>query len=127
MNYVIESKVIHGRGKGKSLGFATANQDLTGIKEFPEIGVYGSKVTIDGKEYIGVTNVGQRPTVDNDQDITIETNVIDFDGDLYDKVIRVELCYYLRGLFKFENTNQLLNQINQDKEKTKQLFAGMEQ
>ncbi len=124
---IIESKVIHGKGKGKSMGFATANQDLSNLKEYPKKGVYASLVWIDKQKYIGITNVGTRPTVDNDKDITIETHILNYDKDLYGKTIKVELYYYLRDIKKFDNKKELLQQIEKDSLKAEQLFKEKDQ
>ena len=121
---IIKAKVIHGQGKGAEMGFATANQQISQLEKLPEIGVYASKVKIDDKQYIGITNVGTRPTVDDAAKITIETHVLDYNGDLYGKVIEVDLVYRIRDIKKFANTQQLLKQINDDKETARELLAN---
>ncbi|MDY3830822.1 MAG: riboflavin kinase [Erysipelotrichaceae bacterium] len=119
---IIKAKVIHGQGKGAEMGFATANQQISQLEKLPEIGVYASKVKIDDKQYIGITNVGTRPTVDDAAKITIETHVLDYSGDLYGKIIEVDLVYRIRDIKKFANTQQLLKQINDDKETARELW-----
>ena len=121
---IIKAKVIHGQGKGAEIGFATANQQISQLEKLPEIGVYASKVKIDDKQYIGITNVGTRPTVDDAAKITIETHVLDYSGDLYGKIIEVDLVYRIRDIKKFANTQQLLKQINDDKETARELLAN---
>ena len=121
---IIKAKVIHGQGKGAEMGFATANQQISQLGKLPEIGVYASKVKIDDKQYIGITNVGTRPTVDDAAKITIETHVLDYSGDLYGKIIEVDLVYRIRDIKKFANTQQLLKQINDDKETARELLAN---
>lgn len=121
---IIKAKVIHGQGKGAEMGFATANQQISQLEKLPEIGVYASKVKIDDKQYIGITNVGTRPTVDDAAKITIETHVLDYSGDLYGKIIEVDLVYRIRDIKKFANTQQLLKQINDDKEIARELLAN---
>lgn len=121
---IIKAKVIHGQGKGAEMGFATANQQISQLEKLPEIGVYASKVKIDDKQYIGITNVGTRPTVDDVAKITIETHVLDYSGDLYGKIIEVDLVYRIRDIKKFANTQQLLKQINDDKETARELLAN---
>lgn len=121
---IIKAKVIHGQGKGAEMGFATANQQISQLEKLPEIGVYASKVKIDDKQYIGITNVGTRPTVDDAAKITIETHVLDYIGDLYGKIIEVDLVYRIRDIKKFANTQQLLKQINDDKEIARELLAN---
>ena len=121
---IIKAKVIHGQGKGAEMGFATANQQISQLEKLPEIGVYASKVKIDDKQYIGITNVGTRPAVDDAAKITIETHVLDYSGDLYGKIIEVDLVYRIRDIKKFANTQQLLKQINDDKETARELLAN---
>ena len=121
---IIKAIVIHGQGKGEEMGFATANQQISQLEKLPEIGVYASKVKIDDKQYIGITNVGTRPTVDDAAKITIETHVLDYSGDLYGKIIEVDLVYRIRDIKKFANTQQLLKQINDDKETARELLAN---
>ena len=121
---IIKAKVIHGQGKGAEMGFETANQQISQLEKLPEIGVYASKVKIDDKQYIGITNVGTRPTVDDAAKITIETHVLDYSGDLYGKIIEVDLVYRIRDIKKFANTQQLLKQINDDKETARELLAN---
>ena len=121
---IIKAKVIHGQGKGAEMGFATANQQISQLEKLPEIGVYASKVKIDDKQYIGITNVGTRPTVDDAAKITIETHVLDYNGDLYGKIIEVDLVYRIRDIKKFANTQQILKQINDDKETARELLEN---
>lgn len=119
----IVAKVVHGKALGRTMGFATANQDTSQTKECPDYGVYASKVWIDGKKYIGVTNVGTRPTVDNENNITIETHILDFDQNIYGKVIRVDLCHYLREITKYSTKEELIKQVQKDEEQARKLLG----
>lgn len=119
----IVAKVVHGKALGRTMGFATANQDTSQIKECPDYGVYASEVWVDGKKYIGVTNVGTRPTVDNENSITIETHILDFDHNIYGKVIRVDLCHYLRGIRKYSTKEELIKQVQKDEEQARRLLG----
>ena len=111
---VISGTVIHGRGRGRQMGIPTANIDTTECKVMPPIGVYASYATVDGVRYRGITNVGRRPTVDDDKDITIETYILDFDRDIYGERIEVSLEIYLRGLHKFDSIDELVAQLRYD-------------
>ena len=73
---VLSGTVIHGRGRGKQMGIPTANIDTTECEVIPPIGVYASYAMVAGVRYRGITNVGRRPTVDDDEDITIETYIL---------------------------------------------------
>ncbi len=111
---VLSGTVIHGRGRGKQMGIPTANIDTTECKVMPPIGVYASYAVVAGVRYRGITNVGRRPTVDDDEDITIETYILDFDRDIYGERIEVSLEIYLRGLHKFNSIDELVAQLRYD-------------
>lgn len=121
--YKLSGKVVHGRGIGKKAGMPTANLEITSDIKMPKLGVYASKVYIGDRELMGVTNVGLRPTVDNDRDISIETYIIDFDGDIYEENISLELFSLLRGQQKFENISMLLEQLKADCADAKKYFG----
>ena len=79
------SEVIHGAHLGNKLGFPTVNQIIPAELVYPKYGVYSTIAVIDGKEYMGVTNFGIKPTVSDDGTPVAETYIIDFDGDVYGK------------------------------------------
>lgn len=108
------SEVLHGRKLGRKLGFATTNQALSADIIIPRRGVYVSRVTFDGKTFRGITNIGVRPSVSNDNKISVETHILDFDGDLYGKKITTEFIRFLRDEIKFSTQDELLRQISQD-------------
>lgn len=108
------SEVLHGQSLGKKLGFATANQSLSPEIITPRRGVYISKITVDGKTFKSITNVGVRPSVSDDNKISVETHILDFDGDLYGKKIKTEFIRFLRDEIKFSTQDALLRQISQD-------------
>jgi riboflavin kinase/FMN adenylyltransferase len=81
----------------------------------PRFGVYAVRVVLpDGGVYAGVTNVGIRPTIVDDDSVTIETYLVDFDGDLYGKTLRVEFLRYLRPERRFDSMAELHRQIEHD-------------
>lgn len=123
-SYALSGRIVHGRGIGKKAGMPTANLEITKDMVMPELGVYASKVKLGNCEYIGVTNVGLRPTVDSDKDITIETYIIDFDGDIYEETIELELFVLLRGQQKFEDMTMLLWQLRKDCAEAKKYFGA---
>ena len=115
--HVIKGKVIHGLGNGKKIGLPTCNLDIKDINENIEYGVYACRVN---NEYLGVCNVGNRPTVDNKK--TVEVHIIDFDKDIYGETITIELLSKLRDIIKFNSLDEVKNQILKDIEKTKELY-----
>ncbi|MCT4606772.1 MAG: bifunctional riboflavin kinase/FAD synthetase [Marinisporobacter sp.] len=120
-NYSISGKVVHGNGFGKEFGFPTANVAIG--KEFilPNSGVYFTKCIIDNKLYNSVTNVGYKPTIGSDV-ISVESHILDFNGDLYDKEIEVIFYQKSRDEVKFESTKELIHQIHKDVQELKKFF-----
>lgn len=112
--YSIKGKVIHGKQLGRTIGFPTANLNITENTVLPAMGVYYTNVEIDGKIYKGITNVGNNPTV-NGNNITVETNILDFFDDIYDKEIRVYFIEKIRNQEKFDSLEVLKGQLENDK------------
>ncbi|MBQ8784108.1 MAG: bifunctional riboflavin kinase/FAD synthetase [Clostridia bacterium] len=112
-NFAFSGEVIHGDRRGRELGFPTANQRIDESLIVPKYGVYETLVTVDGKKYRGVTNIGIRPTYLSDV-VLSETNILGFSGDIYSKNITVELVKYLREERKFSSAETLISQLNDD-------------
>jgi len=115
--YFFDGEVISGNSKGHSLGFPTVNTEIDEVRIIPRLGVYRSLVLAEGVLYNAVTNVGKCPTL-GERDVHLETHIIDFSGDLYGKKITVYLLEFLREEKSFEDKNQLIMQINIDKNTT---------
>lgn len=113
--YSLVGKVIRGKGRGKELGFPTANLELPKEKLIPATGVYAVWVVIDGVRYPGALNIGYKPTF-NDRELTVEVHVLNCNSplNLYDKKITVELIKFVRGEKKFPSADALISQIRQD-------------
>lgn len=122
--YSIGGKVSHGKALGRKLGFPTANLRLPEKKCVPASGVYASMVTLpDGEKRMGVCNIGYRPTVNADKNnVTVETWLLDYDGDLYGKEIHVSLYTMLRNEKRFESLAALRDQVMQDGEAVRTYF-----
>jgi len=106
--------VAKGRHIGSSLGFPTANLIPQKGKLLPPNGVYATRTMVDGDSYLSITNVGTNPTVSDDCHKTIETNILDFDSDIYDKTITVEFMERIRGEKRFDSLDILKKQIKKD-------------
>lgn len=117
----IKGKVIHGKGLGKIVGMPTANLDFDITNTKIDIGVYASVVYLE-KEYVGVTNIGTRPSVDNDKKISIETHILDFDRDIYGEIIEIELIEKIRDIKKFKNLEEVKIQVDKDKLVAKKIY-----
>ena len=121
--YGFNSKVIHGASLGHTLGFPTINQVIPDELIMPQYGVYSTIVVIDGKEYMGVTNFGVKPTVcNNAAGAVAETYIVDFDGDVYDKVIGICFCKKLRDEKKFSSLDGLRKSISDNVVETRRYF-----
>ena len=113
--YTLTGIVIHGRGIGKHVGTPTANMEIAKNTFLPKTGVYVADILLSGKIYYGVTHIGTRPTLDNDDSVSIETHIFDFSGDLYNENIRIELVRYLREEKEFSSVDELKKQLKYDK------------
>lgn len=111
-HYSVHGKVVTGSGRGKKLGFPTANI-IPQEELFPDDGVYATAVKIGNEFHDSVTNVGSNPTF-NEETRRIETYIFNFDNDLYAKEIEVFFIARIRPEIKFENTGQLESRIKRD-------------
>jgi len=111
--YSLTGIVDHGKGIGSSKLVPTINIQDDSIM-LPKNGVYYSITTIENNEYKSITNIGFRPTVDNDEKITVETYILGFDSDVYGKKATVVLKDYLREEKQFASLDDLKKQIKTD-------------
>ena len=114
--YKIRGKVVHGKRRGRLLNFPTANLDLSFPYVIPTDGVYLTITNIRGKDYYGLTNIGSNPTFEEGDDKKIETFIFDFNDSIYDEDISVEFIEFLRPDFKFNSAEELIAQMDKDKE-----------
>lgn len=115
-NYFFSGTVVKGNQLGRTLGFPTANiQIAEDYKLIPKKGVYIVKSKINGKDCIGMMNIGTRPTVDG-KNQSIEVHFLDQNIDLYNKKITIELLAFIREEQKFESVEALKNQLEKDKQ-----------
>lgn len=118
--YPISGTVGHGKALGRTIGFPTANLEVTDPhKLLPPVGVYAGYVDIDGTRHAVMVNIGHRPTVDNPgAPITIEAHIIDYNGNLYGKTITLQLLSRIRGEHRFAGIDALREQLARDKAAT---------
>lgn len=124
--YMIHGRVIHGRHLGTTLGFPTVNIEPKEQKHLPALGVYLSKVVIDGIIYNGITNIGRKPTIEGKRPVGVETYIYDLDADLYDKWIEVKLTDFIRPEMKFSGVEELKLRVLADKEAGRQMHIKNE-
>jgi riboflavin kinase/FMN adenylyltransferase len=120
--YSIYGIVAKGNQLGRTIDIPTVNIYPSESKLLPPNGVYASVTEFDGKKYYGVTNVGTKPTVSDDFEISVETNIFDFDRDIYGKSINVSLMHFLRPEMKFESIEALQKQMKSDAEFARDMF-----
>lgn len=111
--FSVSGVVIGGRHLGRTLDFPTANIDMPKGVVMPKEGVYKTKVFIENKWFYAITNVGAKPTV-GDLTSNIETNIINFSGDLYGREIEVFFCRRLRDIRQFGGVDELKAQLRLD-------------
>lgn len=110
----IEGVVINGNALGRTIGFPTANMDIEGVVVV-ENGVYRSKIEIDGTTYDAMSNVGTRPSVDGSTRL-LETHVLNFNGNLYGRRLKLRLLEKIRDEVKFSTIDALRQQLLCDRE-----------
>nr|WP_239094310.1 bifunctional riboflavin kinase/FAD synthetase [Bacillus sp. B15-48] len=117
-NYTTSGVVSHGDKRGRTIGFPTANVAISEEYILPPTGVYATRIKVDRKWHTGVCNLGYKPTFNNDSpnNPTIEVHIFDFSEQIYGKTVVVEWHKKLRDEQKFPGINELVAQIEQDKQ-----------
>lgn len=113
-HFHLEGVVIKGEGRGKKIGFPTANIQVSQDLIVPHKGVYVTKTVHDGMTYQSVTNIGNNPTFKAGNQLHIETNLFDFDHDIYGEKIEIQFLRKIREEKKFSTVNDLIDQIRKD-------------
>ena len=123
--HTLTNRVAHGKHIGSSaLGFPTVNLSIPDQVIVPAFGVYATKVHFNGHSFMAVTNVGVRPTIqDNDGRVTVEGFILDFSGDLYGQEVRMEFYKRLRGEQKFPSLQALAQEIGRNAQQTQEYFT----
>ncbi len=120
--YGLRGPVVRGDGRGRTIGFPTANLSPPARKVLPALGVYATTVDTGSRRYGGATNVGRRPTF-GPGEVTVETFLLDFDGDLTGREIAVEFVERIREERAFPGARELVRQIAADVAQAQQLLA----
>ena len=119
--HVLTGTVVSGRKLGRTLGIPTANLALPEETALLPFGVYACRATVDGKEYIAVTNIGNRPTVGGHR-VTVEPWLLDFGGDLYGKELTLRFFRFLRAEQKFPSLDALKEEIVKNAAECRKFF-----
>jgi len=121
--YEVLGVVTAGDGRGKELGFPTANVRINSSVLLPADGVYAGWIELaDGSIHGTAISLGTRPHFYTDGDLLLEAHILDFDANLYEEEVRVRFVEYLRPQKKFDNLQFLINQLELDVQKTKELL-----
>jgi riboflavin kinase/FMN adenylyltransferase len=119
--YYLDGTIVEGRKRGQTIGFPTANM-VTDNELIPPHGVYATTTTIDGVVHAGMTNIGVRPTF-NENEPTIETHLLRYSGDLYGRRVRLSFVQRLRDERRFDSIDALRAQIEADQRRADHLFS----
>jgi len=121
--FSLHGPIVRGVERGRIIGFPTANVAIGSGLALPPFGVYVTRALVDGTGYASVANIGRRPTFDNGER-TVEVHIMDFDGDLYGKEVRVDVLKGLRGEVRFDSTEALSEQIRRDVAAARRYFEA---
>lgn len=114
-NYSLTGKVIHGDKLGRRLGFPTANLETQAYKLIPGNGVYIVKAFLKDEVFKGLLSIGTRPTVTNSNEKRVEVYLMDFDREIYGETLKIEVLHKIRDDMKFQSVEDLVQQMNLDK------------
>ncbi|MCF0142998.1 MAG: bifunctional riboflavin kinase/FAD synthetase [Parasporobacterium sp.] len=121
-SFSIMGPILKGKQLGRTIGFPTINFAAPREKVLPPNGVYATYTVIDGETFESISNVGIRPTFDDGEERTVETNIFDFDRDVYGKIAEVKFCTFIRAERKFSSADELMEEIQRNTVQVKQWF-----
>lgn len=123
-NYELDGVVVSGQRLGRTIGFPTANMKLYNpLKAVPGNGVYAVRAEVFGKSYMGMCNIGTRPTVADSTERTIETYILDFNEDIYGLDLRIRFVGKIRDEQKFNSLEMLKEQLEKDRISTFRMLS----
>lgn len=112
----LDGVVVKGEGRGKKIGFPTANIQISPDSIVPKLGVYVTRTLYKGMKFKSITNIGKNPTFKDSDQVTIETNIFNFDSDIYGESIHIEFIDRVRDEKRFPTVTDLVEQIRKDVE-----------
>ncbi len=121
--YSISGKITHGREIGRKIGFPTANIEIPDNKAVIKNGVYLGKCHLEENSFFCIINIGPQPTVTDEFTPKIEVHILDFEGDIYGREIRIDFYERIRDIAVFKNTQELKAQLISDKETAYKLLS----
>ena len=124
--YSFKGIIVRGDGRGRKLGFPTANISVSDEdKLIPAKGIYAAECTVQNQKYYGLLSLGSRPTFHKDGDVIPEFYIFDFDKDIYDEIMNVELVEKIRNEEKFNSVDELISQMKKDEEKGRIILSKL--
>lgn len=121
--FFVTGSVVKGRQRGREIGFPTANIEVSDKdKIIPRIGVYAVTVDYKAKTWDAMLNIGQNPTFEETNDLRAEVHIFDFDQSIYGEKLRINFHSRLRDEFKFDSSKALVEQLNKDEIKARELL-----
>ncbi|MDH3267297.1 MAG: bifunctional riboflavin kinase/FAD synthetase [Ignavibacteria bacterium] len=116
-NYSFKGTIVHGDGRGRQLGFPTANLAVDNEdKLIPAKGIYAAECVVENEKHFGLLSLGSRPTFHKDGEIIPEFYIFDFDKDIYDEVMQVNMVEKIRDEEKFNSVDELITRMKKDEE-----------
>ncbi len=110
---ILTGKVVHGKELGRTVGMPTANL-LIIEGTLPEPGVYATRIRVEDECFLSVTNIGTRPSVDSNMTVTVETHILDFERNIYDELVTLQVHDFLRPIQRFDNLEAVREQVKKD-------------
>ena len=111
----LEGMVVRGDGRGRELGFATANLESAPRSAMPAIGIYAGRAHLPGESHAAAISVGYNPTFSDERErVRVEAHLLDFDRDIYGEPLRIEFMRRLRGEQRFDTVQDLVAQVHRD-------------
>jgi riboflavin kinase/FMN adenylyltransferase len=125
-NYSFKGKIVRGDGRGRKLGFPTANLSTGNAdKLIPAKGIYAAECIVENQKHFGLLSLGSRPTFHIDGDVIPEFYIFDFDRDIYDKIMQVNMVEKIRDEEKFNSVDELIIQMKKDEEIGKEILSKL--
>jgi len=123
--YSFTGVVVRGHGRGRQLGYPTANIKLHNEKKLiPKVGVYAVKILVQGIWFDGMMSIGKLPTFYDNHELTTEVNIFNFDEDIYDETVTVNIIDFMRDQLKFSSVDELVQEMGKDKIKTQNILKS---
>lgn len=124
--FSLHGRVVSGEGRGRELGFPTANLGVSPGQALPADGVYATRAYFGGKIYQSLTSIGTRPTFDGKERV-VEVYILDYKGDIYGQEMRIDVVERLRGEERFKNADELKKKVAEDVKRGRAILNSQKQ